>query len=131
MIGLPPLGAPELQEARDAFRQGLREHGYVEGQNIVIERRSADGKFERIPQLVNELVRLKVDVIVVGSTQVARAARQVTTTVPIVAVVMADPLEGGLAASLARPGAMSRLTYVGGVDPQRLGLLRDAPRLPG
>jgi putative ABC transport system substrate-binding protein len=74
MIGLPPLGAPELQEARDAFRQGLREHGYVEGQNIVIERRSADGKFERIPQLVNELVRLKVDVIVVGSTQVARAA---------------------------------------------------------
>ena len=82
LTGLP-LESPESQVLLDAFRQGLRELGYVEGQNIVIEYRSAGWKFERLPDLANEFVRLKVDVIAVGSTQVARAVRQVTTTVPI------------------------------------------------
>jgi len=81
---------------------------YVEGQNIAIEYRSADGKIDRLPRLAAELARLKVDLIVVGSTPSARAAQQATTTIPLVAWAMADPVGDGLAASLARPGGISR-----------------------
>ena len=125
LTGLP-LEFPESQVLLDAFRQGLRELGYVEGQNIVIEYRSAGWKFERLPDLANEFVRLKVDVIAVGSTQVARAVRQVTTTVPIVAAAMGDPVEDGLVASHARPGGnVTGFTYLGAeLVVKRLELLK-------
>jgi putative ABC transport system substrate-binding protein len=89
----------------EAFRQGLRELGYVEGKNIAIERRFADGKLDRLPDLATELVRLKVDIIVAaGSILAVRAAKQSTSTIPIVIIIASDPVESGLVASLARPG---------------------------
>jgi putative ABC transport system substrate-binding protein len=94
-------GAPHLPEA---FRQGLRDLGYVEGRNVVIEYRDAEGKFERLPALAAELVALKVDVIVAPTTPAALAAKQATRTLPIVFTVAADPVTSGLVTSLARPG---------------------------
>jgi len=88
----------------DAFLQGLRDLGYVEGRNLVIEYRDAEGKLERLPALAAELVALKVDVIVAATTPGALAAKQATKTVPIVFAVAADPVTDGLVASLARPG---------------------------
>ena len=115
----------------EAFRQGLHERGYVEGQTIVIEPRFAPERLERYRDLVAELARLKVDVIVVGSTAMALAAKQVTTTIPIVAAVMADPVKDGLVASLARPGGnITGLTFLGpALVAKRLQLLRQA--VPG
>ena len=84
--------------------QGLRAHGYVEGQNLILERRSAEGRYERSGDIVAELVRLKVDVIVTVGVPMARAARAVTTTVPIVMATSKDPESEGLVQSLARPG---------------------------
>src|SRR5262245_49425420 len=81
-----------------AFRQGLRELGYVEGKNIIIEYRYAEGKFDRLPALAAELVRLKVDIIV------TRAAKEATSTIPIVMAQDSDPVANGFVASLARPG---------------------------
>jgi putative tryptophan/tyrosine transport system substrate-binding protein len=89
----------------EAFRQGLRDLGYMEGQNITIEYRWADGRFEQLPDLVAELVRLKVDVIVAVVTQASLAAKKATGTIPIVMVAVANPVDSGLVASLARPGA--------------------------
>jgi putative tryptophan/tyrosine transport system substrate-binding protein len=88
----------------EAFRQGLRDLGYVEGNTIVVEFRSAEGKLERFPALAAELVALKVDVIVAANTQAALAAKQATRTIPIVFAGPADPISSGLVASLARPG---------------------------
>jgi putative ABC transport system substrate-binding protein len=88
-----------------ALLQGLHELGYVEGQNIVIEYRWADGNFERLPELAADLVRLKVDVIVTAVTQASLAAKNATGTIPIVMVAVANPVDSGLIASLARPGA--------------------------
>jgi ABC-type uncharacterized transport system substrate-binding protein len=88
----------------DAFRQGLRELGYVEGKNIVIEWRSSEGKADRLPALAAELVRFKVDVIVTGGSTVTRAAREATSTIPIVMLQDSDPVGSGFVASLARPG---------------------------
>ena len=88
----------------DAFRQGLRELGYVEGQNIAIESRWAEGKYERYPPLVGDLVRSKVDVIVTVGGAATKAAQQVTRTIPIVMSVVIDPVGSGLVTSLARPG---------------------------
>jgi putative tryptophan/tyrosine transport system substrate-binding protein len=89
----------------DAFREGMRGLGYVEGRSVMIEYRSADGKPERLPGLAAELVALKVDVIVTGGgTLAARAAQRASSTVPIVAVHVGDPVTSGLVSSLARPG---------------------------
>src|ERR1051325_2953683 len=88
----------------DAFRQGLRDLGYIEGNNIVIEYRYADGRNERLQALADELIRLKVELIVAESSQSAREAKKVTTKVPIIMASGADPVELGLVSSLARPG---------------------------
>ena len=93
--------SPHLLEA---FRQGLRDLGYVEGRNVVIESRDSEGKLERLPALAVELVALKVDVIVVGGTPQALAAMQATRTLPIVFAAVGDPVTDGLVTSLARPG---------------------------
>jgi putative ABC transport system substrate-binding protein len=98
------LASPEARAMVDAFRQGLREHGYVEGQSIVIEYRSADGRIEHFPQLANELASLNLDLILAPNTPAARAVQRATRTIPIVVPVMGDPVEDGLVASLARPG---------------------------
>jgi len=87
----------------EAFRQGLRELGWVEGQNIIIDYRFAEGRLDRLPDLADELVRLKVDVIVAGPTPPAVAARNATRTIPIVMTNAAEPVELGLVTSLARP----------------------------
>jgi putative ABC transport system substrate-binding protein len=89
---------------REAFLQGLRDLGYFEGRNVVIEYRDAEGKLERYPALAADLVALKVDVIVVTSTPTALAARQATRTIPIVFAWAVDPVASGLVTSLARPG---------------------------
>jgi putative tryptophan/tyrosine transport system substrate-binding protein len=91
-------------DRRKAFRQGLRELGYVEGKNIVIEWRNADGKFDRLPALAAELVRLKVDIIVTAGPQATHPAKQATSTIPIVMAQDPDPIGNGFVASLARPG---------------------------
>src|SRR6266481_4282112 len=98
--GSPSSGSSHL----DGFRQGLRELGYREGQNIVIEYRFVEGKLDRLPDLAGDLVRLKVDVIVTVGTIASRSAKSVTQTVPIVMAFSGDPIGTGLVASLARPG---------------------------
>jgi len=101
-IGILFMGGrdqPHLQE----FKEGLREHGYTEGKNILLEYRYAEGKYERLPELAMELAREKVDVIVTTSSESARAARKVTRMVPIV-MTSGSPVEQGLAESFAKPG---------------------------
>src|SRR5262245_49442827 len=93
---------PHLPEA---FRQGLRDLGYVDGRNVVIEYRDAEGKLERLPALAAELVALKVDVILAASTPQALAAKQATRTIPIVVAAADDAVGSGLVASLSRPGS--------------------------
>jgi putative ABC transport system substrate-binding protein len=88
----------------EAFQEGLREGGYVEGQNLFIERRYSEGRAERFTDFSSEFVRLQVDAIVVSSTPAAKAAKQATGTIPIVMVYVGDPVGSGLIASLARPG---------------------------
>ena len=124
MAGPEPVHPPTR-----AFLHTLRSLGYVEGQNLVFERRSAEGKFERFAEIVAELVRLKTDVIVTVSTPLAQAAKQVTTTVPIVMARSVSPVEAGLVASLGRPGGnITGLTTKTGpeIEGKRLELLRDA-----
>src|SRR4029453_18644013 len=103
-IGYLESGAPGTPLV-EAFRQGLRDLGWIEGQNIAVEVRAAEGKYDRLPELVAELVRLKVDVIFASSTPAALAAKQATTTIPIVIGRVADPVGSGLVTTLARPGA--------------------------
>jgi putative ABC transport system substrate-binding protein len=124
----PPGESPTLQ----AFRQALREAGYVEGENLRIEYRFAEEKAERLPGLARDLVRLKVDLIVANSTISAQAAKRETATIPIVVALSADPVLAGLVASLARPGG--NVTGMSAMAPEaatkRLGLLKEAvPRL--
>jgi putative tryptophan/tyrosine transport system substrate-binding protein len=91
-----------------ALRQGLRDLGYIEGKNILIEYRGAEGNLDQIPGLVAELVQLQVDVLVSGNGPAIRAAKQVTSTIPIVIAITADPIAAGIVESLARPGGISR-----------------------
>jgi putative ABC transport system substrate-binding protein len=101
----PGSARPGPLAYHDEFQRELRELGYVDGQNIIIDYRFADGKFDRLPQLATELVQLNVDVIVSVVTQASLAAKNATGTIPIVFVSVGDPLGAGLVASLARPGA--------------------------
>jgi len=111
---------PQVQRALDVFRQTLRELGYVEGQSIAIEYRSAEGKPERLPELAAELVRSKVDVIVTGGGgPPAQAAQRATRVIPIVMSGVADPVAAGLVTSLARPGA--NITGPTGISDQLMG----------
>ena len=103
----------------EASRQGLRELGYVEGKNIVIEWRSAESKLDRLPALAAELVRLKVDVIVTGGAAATRPAKEATATIPIVMTQDDDPVATGLVASLARPGG--NITGLSTLAPERGG----------
>jgi putative tryptophan/tyrosine transport system substrate-binding protein len=104
-VGVLWLYSPAIASPfAEAFRQGLRELGYVEGKSIVIEYRHAEGKYDRLPSLAAELVRLNVDIIVTASTQAAQAGQQATRSIPIVMTVVSDPVESGLVGSLARPG---------------------------
>jgi putative ABC transport system substrate-binding protein len=111
----------------EAFRQGLRELGYVEGQNLSFEWRSAEGKLDRLAGLAAELVRIKVDVIVTSGTPAAQAAKKATGTVPIVMTAAADPVETGLVASLAKPGGnITGMTSISsGLAGKRLELLKE------
>ncbi len=125
--------SPSPNAARiEAFRQVLRELGYVEGKNIVIEYRGAEGKIERLPDLATELVRLKVDVIVSAGPTVTRAAKEATKTIPIVMAWDNDPVGNGFVASLARPGG--NITGLSNLAPEisgkQLELLKEiVPRL--
>src|SRR5215813_10604046 len=112
----------------DAFRQGLNELGYTEGNNIVIEYRYAEGKLDRLPALAKELVGLKPDVIVAATTPSVLAAKKASATIPIVFVAVADPVGSGLVASLARPGEnITGLTVlVPELSGKRLELLKEA-----
>ena len=129
----PPVsemaGPEPVNNGARAFVRGLRTLGYVEGRNLILERRSAEGRFERFATIVAELVSLNVDVIVVSSTPLAQRAREVTTAVPIALGVGADPVGSGLAQSLARPGGnVTGLTLDVGPEIQgkRLELLKGA-----
>src|SRR5262249_34272670 len=115
-----------------AFVQALRALGYVEGKNLILERRSAEGRFERFGDIVAELVRLKTDVIVAPGDVAPRAAKMVTTTVPIVMATGEDPVGAGLVQSLARPGGnVTGLMLVVGpeIEGKRLEIFKEA--LPG
>src|SRR2546425_208891 len=101
---LSPLSTSADSSHREAFREGLRDLGYVEGQNAVIEARYAGGGFERLPDLAAEIVRFKVDVIVAAPTPAVRAAQRATRTIPIVMAFSGDPVGEGFVASMARPG---------------------------
>jgi ABC-type uncharacterized transport system substrate-binding protein len=104
-IGYLTGATPDGQTARiESFRQGLRELGYVEGKNITVEYRYAEGKLDRLPALAAELVRLKVDVIVTGGGNITSVAKEATATIPIVMSQDSDPVGNGFVASLARPG---------------------------
>jgi ABC-type uncharacterized transport system substrate-binding protein len=129
-LSAPPLS---VSVARiEAFRQGLRELGYVEEKNIVIEWRSAEGKSDRLPALATELVRLKVDIIVTGGGAATRAAKKATATIPIVTAQDPDPVGNGFVASLARPGGniTGLSTYAPELSGKRLEILREVvPKL--
>jgi putative ABC transport system substrate-binding protein len=121
-----------ISDRVEAFRQGLRELGYVEGKNIVIEKRWAEGKLDRLPALAAELVRLKVDIIVTAGPQATRPAKQATSTIPIVMAQDPDPVGNGFVASLARPGG--NITGLATLAPElsgkRLELLKEVvPKL--
>jgi putative ABC transport system substrate-binding protein len=129
-IGVLSAGAatPALPGRYEAFRQALRDLGYVEGQNIAIERRYAEGRFARLPDLAVELVRLNVDVVVATGTETVAAVKHATQTIPIVMTHVGDPVQRGFIASLARPGGNITGLATAGDDliGKQLELLREA-----
>jgi putative tryptophan/tyrosine transport system substrate-binding protein len=125
VIGYLSIGSPGPSTPfAAAFRQGLSDTGYVEGQNVAIEYRWPEGRYYRLPALFADLVAREVDVIYAGGTTGALAARSVTSTIPIVFSVCADPVELGLVANLARPGGniTGVSTFVSDLMPKRLEL---------
>jgi putative ABC transport system substrate-binding protein len=126
-IGFLRQAAPHEKQF-EAFREGLRAAGYVEGQNIVIEQRYAAGAYDRLNGLAMELVRENVDVIAVDGTAAAKACKAATATIPIVFALAVDPVADGLAASFARPdGNLTGLTMAAGyaLAGKRVELLKD------
>jgi putative ABC transport system substrate-binding protein len=112
--------SPSANAARiEAFRQGLRELGYVEGRNMIIEWRHAEAKLDRLPALAAELVRLKVDILVTGGPPATRAAKEATVTIPVVMAFDDDPIGNGFVASLARPGG--NITGLSSLAPELSG----------
>jgi len=131
-VGVLIPGRPPTRPTLEAFRQGLRELGYVEGRNILLELRWEEEQPERWPELVAALVRSNVDVILAGTGQVVQIAKNATQSIPIVAVGVSNPVERGLVASLARPGGnLTGLTLLtAGLSGKRVQLLKEAvPRL--
>jgi putative ABC transport system substrate-binding protein len=131
-IGLLTWAAAPPPSSTTPFKQGLRQLGYVEGQNIVIERRYANGQLDRFPELARDLARLPLDVILTQSFPAALAAKQATSTIPIVVMGAGDPVATGLIASFARPGG--NITGVSALETElsgkRLELLKEAfPKL--
>jgi putative ABC transport system substrate-binding protein len=134
IIGLVHAGSPETEPGSRsiAFRRGLNESGYVEGQNVTIEYRWAEGRYDRFPELVTDLIRRKVSVIATGAnTPASLAAKAATSTIPIVFGVGQDPVKLGLVASLARPegNATGVNFFIAELAAKRLGLLREM--IPG
>jgi putative ABC transport system substrate-binding protein len=128
---LSPLAAEADQRLLGAFRKGLAELGWVEGKHFTVESRFAEGQSDRLPQLAAQLVQQRVDVILAGSNPGAAAAKRATSVIPIVIVTTADPVEGGLVTSLARPGGNVTGVTAAGQDlsAKRLELLKEA--VPG
>ena len=116
-----------LQDPITGFEAGLKEMGFVQGQNLAVEYRFAEGKFDRFPALISDLVQRKVAVLVVSSPQGALAAKQATTEIPIVFSVGSDPVEVGLVPSLNKPGGNLTGVYqlTAGLESKRLGLLHE------
>ena len=126
---LAPGSATGDSRPRDAFLDGLRELGWIEGQNLVIERRFADGQLDRLPALATELVRLKVELIAAATAAPVLAAKNATGTIPIVMLTVADPVGRGLVSSLSRPGGnVTGVAYGVGTETfgKGLDLLREA-----
>jgi ABC-type uncharacterized transport system substrate-binding protein len=125
---LVPFSASSDSTRRDAFLKGLRDLGYVEGKNIALEYRYAEGELDRFPEVAAELVRLNVDVIVTASISAVRAAKKATGTIPIVFASVGDAVDSGLVSSLARPGGNATgLTFLAPeLDGKRLELLKEA-----
>jgi putative tryptophan/tyrosine transport system substrate-binding protein len=125
---VPRVGLLDYTPFWEPLRQGLRDLGYVEGQNLVLESRSTDGRDERLPALAAELVQLPVDVIVTQGTPATLAARDATTTIPIVMIGAGDPIKNKLVASLARPGGnITGSSQMGAeLSARRLQLLTEA-----
>jgi putative ABC transport system substrate-binding protein len=126
-IGLVSVDEGEA-DGHAAFRQGLRDLGYSEGKNLVIESRAAEGHYDRLPAVTEELLRLKVDVLVTNSTPGARAAKQATTTVPVVVAILGDAVAAGIVPSLARPGGniTGSQFHFTAIMAKRIELLREA-----
>src|SRR5262249_3549019 len=116
---LHTASAAAISTRMEAFQQGLRELGYVEGRNIIIEYRYAEEKRNRLPALATELVRLKVDIIVTGAAVATRHAKEATVTIPIVMAAIGDPVGSGFVASLARPGG--NITGLSTLSPELSG----------
>jgi len=131
-IGVLTLWVGSATPLADAFRQGLREHGYVEGHNVTFEYRSVQGRADRLPSLAADLVRLKVDVIVTESNVAALAAKHASQNIPVVMAIAGDPVEAGVVSSLARPGGnVTGLTLMNReLSGKRLQLLKEvAPKI--
>ena len=130
-LGRPSAGPDPIVNIINSFLQGLRELGYTDGQNVIIQQEYTEGNTDRLHELAIKLIAAKVDVIVAFSTTAARAAKQATSTIPIVAISMADPVADGLVASLARPGGNVTGTSFLGPElvAKRLQLLREV--VPG
>jgi putative tryptophan/tyrosine transport system substrate-binding protein len=131
-IGVLLVGlSPDSKQAQH-FRQGLRDAGYAEGRNVVIEWRSAQGNYDRVPELVDDLIQSRVEVIVLDSTVATQAAKSATQSIPIVMALVVDPVGSNLVDSLSRPGGnvtgLSMMTSE--LNPKRLELLKEVvPRL--